>query len=369
MKILVAVDSFKGSLSSLDAGRAIASGLLEVFPSWDIRVLPVADGGEGTAAVAQFLGGKIVPAECQDIYGRSHSGYWVLWNDMAIIEVAVASGFVNPENRLRDGDATTSYGTGQLIREALSHPGVTRVIVALGGSGSTDGGIGLMEALGCAFFDQDHNPVEPLGSCLSRVTEAKLQRITKPLMGLTDVNVPLTGSDGAVMMFGPQKGVPFERLQALDHDMAHFAQMVQGPHHHWDDVPGAGSAGGMGFAILALGGTLQSGAEVVAKWVALDEWINWADWVITGEGKLDSQTLQGKLVNMVTERSHLQKKPVVAIVGSRAGRVDDLYKKGVRLIYPIVPGPLSLDEAMTNARHYMRDAAIHVGFTLEQCHP
>ncbi|PSR29820.1 MAG: glycerate kinase [Sulfobacillus thermosulfidooxidans] len=369
MKILVAVDSFKGSLSSLDAGRAIASGLLEVFPSWDIRVLPVADGGEGTAAVAQFLGGKIIPAECQDIYGRLHAGYWVLWNDTAIIEVAVASGFVNPDKRLRDGDATTSYGTGQLIRHALSHPDVSRVIVALGGSGSTDGGMGLMAALDCDFFDQDHNPVKPLGSYLGRVMEARIQPITKPLIGLTDVNVLLTGTDGAVMMFGPQKGVPSQRLNSLDQDMAHFAQIVQGPNHHWDDFPGAGSAGGMGFAILALGGILQSGAEVVANWVSLDEWINWADWIITGEGKLDSQTLQGKLVNIVTERSHLQNKPVVAIVGSRAGRVEDLYKKGVRLIYPIVPGPLSLEEAMTNARCYMRDAAIHVGFTLEQCHP
>ncbi|PSR31429.1 MAG: hypothetical protein C7B43_01660 [Sulfobacillus benefaciens] len=140
VKVLVAVDSFKGSLSFQQAGNAVEAGLLEVFPSWPAHTLPVADGGEGTACVAQFLGGEIIFSQWQDIYERRYSAHWVLWNDTAVVDAAVSSGFVDAQERIRGGEATTSYGTGQLIEQALHHPRVKRIVVALGGTGCTDGG-------------------------------------------------------------------------------------------------------------------------------------------------------------------------------------------------------------------------------------
>ncbi len=367
MNVLVAVDSFKGSLSSIEAGNAVESGFLEAFPTWNVHVLPIADGGEGTAQVVEFLGGQRIPAECQDIYGRPNLGYWMLWNDIGVVEAAKGSGFVDPAYQIQPGDATTSFGTGQLIHHAVSHPQVKQIVVALGGSGSSDGGMGLLAALGGEFLDRHRQALSPMGTSLGHVAYAKIRPLAKPLVGLTDVSCPLTGPNGSVFVFGPQKGIPSDRLESMDADMMHYARVTQESGCTWDQYPGAGSAGGMGFGVLCLGGLLESGAERIAQWVSLDHWIGWADCVITGEGRLDSQTLQGKLVDMITHRCRIKNKPVIAIVGSRTGRVESLYHRGMNLIYPMVPGPLSLEEAMTHAQHYIKDAAMQIAFTLERC--
>lgn len=367
MRIVVAPDSFKGSLSASAVADAVLEGLTSAMPKVEVITCPMADGGEGTADILINLGGTRVAAATVDIYGRPLTGYWVRYGSIALVEAAVASGFILPEHRIRDGIRTSSEGTGRLIRHALEDPAVNTVFVALGGSGSTDGGMGLAAALGAEFRDGQGRLLEPSGAMLGKVRAVRLPQLAKPVVGLYDVDSALIGPLGAVRMFGPQKGVPVEALDDMDQAMEQFSRVVcREGQTDWAERPGAGAAGGMGFGLLAVGATLRPGGEQVALWTGLDEKIDWAQWVVTGEGRIDAQTARGKVVGIVARHARARSRPVVALVGGRGAGADAMYEQGVHLIYPLVPGPMTLTEAVSRTPELLREAAFHLGCFLRQ---
>ncbi|MDA8193502.1 MAG: glycerate kinase [Thermaerobacter sp.] len=368
MRVTIAPDSFKGSLSATDVAEAMAAGMQGVWPQCEFMLCPMADGGEGTAEVLLTRGGTRVVTASVDIFGRPSPAFWVRYGRTALVEAAVGSGYQPVERRIADGVATTSLGTGLLIAAALRDPDVDEVFVALGGTGSTDGGMGLLSALGAEFWDAQGTPLPPYGTSLPLVRSVQIQPAGKPLVGLYDVDSKLVGRNGAVRMFGPQKGVPATMLSPLDAAMRRFAECVR--HHgreNWAARAGAGAAGGMGFGILAAGGRLRPGAPQVAEWVGLDRAIGQSDWVITGEGKIDAQTARGKVVGLVAERAAARNVPVAALVGGRGAGADLLYKAGLSVIYPILPGPVTLTEALREARQYITDGAMHLAWAIERC--
>lgn len=366
MRITIAPDSFKGSLPANEVARAISEGIKARVPEAQLRICPMADGGEGTAAVLLAKGASRVPVTVVDAAGSPNEGYWVRYGHIAVVEAAVGSGY---RPHAESGNDTTSLGTGQLIAHALNDSQVEEVYVALGGTGCTDGGIGLMYALGAVARDGEGQALSPTGSSLGQVRTVSLCRPSKPIIGLYDVASPLCGPYGAVRMFGPQKGIAARDLQPMDEDMARYARLVEKViGHDYAGVAGAGAAGGMGFAILAMGGELRPGAAQVAEWTGLYEALDETDWVITGEGRIDAQTLQGKVVGWIASQAQLHHIPAVALVGGRGHGAEALYSHGLAMIYPILDGPLSLEDAIGQTPHLLRDAAGHVALTLQQWH-
>ncbi len=361
--MLVAPDSFKGSVPAEQAAQALAAGLCAAGID-DVRRLPLADGGEGTGLVFLAMGGQRVPAKTVDIYNRPHEAYWIRYGTVAIVESALGSGFVPEAVRVADGRQTTSRGTGLLVAAALADASVTEVLVALGGTGCTDGGMGFLAALGAEFYDAQGHLLPASGEHLGRVARCRIPTVSKPVTGLYDVATPLVGPQGAVQLFGPQKGVPVDALDEMDAALAHFAAVVQAQSPADPDALGAGAAGGMGFGVLAAGGQLRNGAEAVAQWVHLDEHIAWADWIVTGEGRIDEQTRYGKVVGMVVRHGAKRQRSVIAVVGERAPSASALYRDGLTLIYPLVPGPMGRVEAMSAAVDLLRDAGEHLGHTI-----
>ncbi|PSR35351.1 MAG: glycerate kinase [Sulfobacillus benefaciens] len=366
MQILIAPDSFKGSLSAQAVATGLARGLSHVLPENSVRIQPMADGGEGTGAVVEHLGGRRVFSPTVTIYGQPTEGYWIRWERVAVVEAAVGSGFVPPESRQFSGEHTTSLGTGLLIAHALADPGIDRVIVALGGTGSTDGGMGLLAALGARFEDSHGQILEPFGDNLGKVAKYSAPHLTKPLMGIYDVQVPLLGPRGAVAQFGIQKGIAPPNVDRVNAEMAHYAHRIQSQlNEHWIENLGAGSAGGMGFGILAAGGCLEPGAETIAHWCKLDEQIQTADWIVTGEGRIDRQTLEGKVVGTIVRHAEQYHKPVVAVVGSRTDDLHELHLAGLTLVMPLATGPMTLQEEMANAPQLLSLLGEELGWLLK----
>ena len=239
-------------------------------------------------------------------------------------------------------------------------------MVALGGTGSTDGGMGLLAALGAKFIDRRGRVVTPFGDNLGKVAQCVLPSIKKPIIGLCDVQVPLLGERGAVAQFGIQKGIAPEEVGRVDAAMDRYAKCVQGwGKENWSDVLGAGAAGGMGFGILATGGSLQSGAEVVAQWCDLDKHILSSDWVITGEGKIDSQTTEGKVVSTVVHHAARFGKPVIAVVGNRDVDLTKLHEIGLTFVMPLVPGPITIQDAMIKTRFFSMMVGEEIGWLVK----
>lgn len=364
--ILVAPDSFKGSLPAAQVAQSLIQGLSRVMPNSQYVSLAMADGGEGTGTVVEQLGGVRVSAPSVDIFGDFSQKYWIRWGRTALVEAAVGSGFV-PQQTQSDhrGEHTTSYGTGLLIAAARADPSIDKVIVALGGTGSTDGGMGLLTALGARFEDADGHAVTHFGDNLARVTRFVAPRQGKPLVGLYDVQVPLVGARGAVRQFGVQKGIPLDALDRINRAMTHYGQCVQRGHgEDWLNKPGAGAAGGMGFGILAAGGDLEPGAETVARWCGLETHLQRADWVITGEGRMDTQTHEGKVVGTVVRYAARYHKPVIAVVGSRINDLTRLHQRGLTFVMPLVSGPMGLTEAMDTAPQLLSLVGEELGWLL-----
>ncbi len=369
-KVLVAPDSFKGSLSANAVADALRNGLSRSLSQASVTLQPMADGGEGTGAILETLGGVRVPAVSATIYGTPSNGHWIRWKRTALVEAAVGSRFLSAQRRQGSGEHTTSVGTGMLIAAAQADPAIDEVMVALGGTGSTDGGLGMLMALGGQFRDTDGQSVTPFGDNLSRVRQCVLPRVSKPLIGLYDVRVPLLGRRGAVAQFGLQKGILLEDIPRVEGAMAHYVHCIQeSAGMNWAHVPGVGAAGGMGFGILAAGGRLQPGAEVVAQWGDLDRHIKGADWIITGEGKIDSQTVEGKVVSTVVRLAAQYGKPVIAVVGSRDDDLTQLHQMGLTLVLPLIPGPICLHDAMKNAESLIRMAGEEIGWLIREWCP
>ena len=357
MKIVIAPDSFKESLSAPEVAAAIARGWRQVFPEAELLLRPMADGGEGTVdAVLAATGGERRECRVCGPLGEPVLAHWGwLGEGTAVLEMASASGLHHVPRDRRDATVTTSLGTGELIRAALD-AGATRIILGLGGSATNDGGAGLLQALGVRFLDAREVELPPGGAALARLARIDVGGLDPRLLQArleiaADVDNPLCGPRGASRVFGPQKGADPQQVEQLDAALEHYARVVaatlgEDHSHH----PGVGAAGGLGFAVRAfLHAGFRPGIELVAELSGLADAVEGADLVITGEGRLDSQSLHGKTPVGVARIARAAGVPVVALAGSLGEDYQALYAAGIDAAFALSPGPQSLEQAMTGA--------------------
>ena len=370
MKIVIAPDSFKGSLTALRVAEAIEVGLRRVFPDVAIEKVPMADGGEGTVqSLVDATGGEILTTQVLDPLGNPiDAQYGVLGDGItAVIEMATASGLTLVANHKRDPRVTTTYGTGELVRAALTR-GCRKLIIGIGGSATNDGGAGMAQALGAKLLTTDGEQIKRGGSYLAMLDSIDLSDLD-PRIGETetvvacDVNNPLTGKQGASHVYGPQKGATPEMIEVLDANLAHFDKILQRDlSKSVGNVPGAGAAGGLGAGLMAfLNASLKSGIEIVTEATQLAKRLVDADLLITGEGQINFQTVFGKTPVGVAKVAKLHNIPVIAIAGSIANRSDGVYDEGIDAMIDIVPEPMSLETAIENATMLIETAAERAG--------
>lgn len=358
MRIVVAPQSLKGSLSAAEAGEAIARGAREVYPEAEIRIVPVADGGEGTTqALVDASGGRLLWREVTGPLGTPVQAFLGLMGDgsTAVIEMAASSGLPLVPRDRRDPRITTTYGVGELILAALDE-GRTHFIVGIGGSATNDGGAGMARALGAKLLDAQGQGLPFGGAALARLARIEVESLDARLPTCrfevaSDVTNPLCGPTGASAVYGPQKGATPAMVAELDAALAHYARVLaRDLGQAVQDIPGAGAAGGLGAGLLAfLHATLRPGAQIVLEAVRLEEQIREADLVITGEGQLDSQTAYGKSVGAVAALAKRYGLPVLAIAGSLEAGYQDIYHLGIDGIAVLPRGPMTLAEAMEQA--------------------
>ena len=370
MKIVIAPDSFKGSLTALQVAEAIEVGLRRVFPDAAIEKVPMADGGEGTVqSLVDATDGEILTARVLDPLGNPiDAQYGVLGDGItAVIEMAAASGLTLVPLDKRDPRVTTTYGTGELIRAALAH-GCRKLIIGIGGSATNDGGAGMAQALGAKLLAASGKQIEPGGGSLATLNSIDLFELD-PCIAETetvvacDVNNPLTGKQGASHIYGPQKGATPEMIEVLDANLAHFDKIVQRDlSKSVGNVPGAGAAGGLGAGLMAfLNASLKSGIEIVIEATELSKRFADADLVITGEGQINFQTVFGKTPVGVAKVAKTHNLPVIAIAGSIADNSDGVYDAGIDAMIDIVPEPMPLETAIENATPLIETAAERAG--------
>ena len=365
MKIVIAPDSYKESLSALEVAQAVEAGFRQVFPDADYVLVPVADGGEGTVdAMVAATGGRKETVTVSGPLGEPVEAFYGLTGagDTAVIEMAAASGLALVPPDRRNPLLTSSRGTGELIRAALD-AGARRFILGIGGSATNDGGAGMVQALGARLLDLEGRELDGSGGDLARLERIDVSALDPRLAECRievacDVDNPLTGARGASAVFGPQKGASAEMVQALDANLARLARIVERDLGvAVEAVPGAGAAGGMGAAMLAFfGATLKPGIEIVTAAVDLDTHVRDADLVITGEGRIDFQTVHGKTPIGVARVAKRHGKPVIGIAGSLGAEVGVVHAHGIDAVFSVLGKPCTLDEAL-------RDAAANVELT------
>ncbi|PQV64224.1 glycerate kinase [Abditibacterium utsteinense] len=364
MKIVIAPDSFKGSLSAPQVCEALQNGARRVFPDAQFEICPLADGGEGTLDVlVQNAGGFFKTTRVQNPLGESIEAQWgILPDGRAVIEMAHASGLtlISPEKR--DAKNASTFGTGQLIRAALG-AGCREILVCIGGSATTDGGAGAMAALGAIFRDEHDVVLRRGGADLRRLhsidlrfLEPKLQKAQ--ITVLCDVSNPLCGENGAARVYGPQKGATSEDVEILDSALGNFARVCHKKcGEDFSNRSGAGAAGGLGFGLMIFcGASARSGIEVVLEAANFEERLRGADLVLTGEGALDSQTLRGKVVAGVCRAAKPQKIKVVAFGGKvdlSGAQMDEL---GLQSAFSLVDGPRDLNSCLEDAAPLLENA-------------
>jgi glycerate kinase len=358
MKVLIAIDSFKGSLSSLACSKAITEGIKAVIADAEIVAVPIADGGEGTVeALVRSTHGRFVEKNVLGPLGKTiHARYGILGNsDTAVIEVAAACGMPLISEKERNPLCTTTYGVGQLICTAIEQ-GCREFVIGLGGSATNDAGVGMLQALGYSFLDVNNDEIGYGGSELHKIREIDVCHAHPALESCTfkvacDVTNTLYGENGAAYIFGPQKGATPEMVRELDAGLEHFAQIVsrklnQDIHH----IAGGGAAGGLGAAFAGfLGAQLLSGVQLLLDTVQMEEKMKAADFVITGEGKLDGQTSMGKAPLGIAQLAAKYKIPVIALAGGVTSQASMLNDLGITAIFSITNGPMTLEEAMDPA--------------------
>ncbi|MCI9226557.1 MAG: glycerate kinase [Dorea sp.] len=364
MKIVVAIDSFKGSLSSIEAGSAAKSGI-ERAGLADVTVMPLADGGEGTTeALVEGLGGTYVSAVVTGPLGGSVNAVYGILGDgrTAVMEMARASGIMLVDRKKLDPSKATTYGVGEMILDAAGR-GCREFIVGIGGSATTDGGAGMLQALGFEITDEKGENIRPGIRDLDRIADITPKNVPKVLKEChfsiaCDVKNPLCGENGAVWIYGPQKGVREEEKDIFDRKMKHFADKTQeytGADHR--TAPGAGAAGGLGYAFLSYlpNAELKSGIDIVLEAVGLEQELKDADLVITGEGRLDHQTAMGKAPVGVARLAKKYGVKVFAFAGSVSRDASECNSAGIDAFFPIVRGVTTLEEAMDpeNAKENM----------------
>ncbi|WP_305464604.1 glycerate kinase [Photobacterium leiognathi] len=358
MKIIIAPDSYKESLTAMEVATAIENGFRQVIPNAEYIKLPMADGGEGTVqSLVDASNGTIIEHSVTGPLGEQVNGFFGLMGDgkTAIIEMAAASGLhlVIPE--LRNPMLTTSFGTGELILAALDK-GVEHIIVGIGGSATNDGGIGMAQALGVCFLDENNKPIHYSGGALDSLHRIDISNIDPRLVSVKlevacDVDNPLCGEKGASQVFGPQKGATPEMVTQLDNNLAHYAEIIKRDlGKDVKDMAGAGAAGGMGAALLGLfNAQLRPGIEIVMDAVNLADVLQDADLVITGEGRIDSQTIHGKTPIGVARTAKRFNKPVIGIAGSLSYDCNVVHEHGIDAVFSVVPRSVSLAEALAEA--------------------
>ncbi len=373
MKIVIAMDSFKGSLSAPEACAAVQRGL-SVIPKADFILIPMADGGEGTAeCLASACGGAMVWENVPALFGREKKcGYALVdGGQTAVIETAMAAGIADLKPEERDVLRASTYGVGVQIRNALAR-GCKKIVVGLGGSATTDGALGALQALGVAFYDKNgvRIPNGAGGGMLSEIVRADasgmIDREGAELLYACDVTNPLYGENGAAYVYGPQKGADGETVRLLDEGLRSFSKVLT--ECFGTDVslvPGAGAAGGLcGGLLCALGGTVRSGFEILSDAASLEDKIATADLVFTGEGKTDGQTVFGKLPCRVGDTAKKYGVPVIVLSGSVLSSAADLYGHGITALFDAVPAPASLENVMSQAEKNLEFTAKNIGRTI-----
>lgn len=374
MKIVIAPDSYKESLSALEVASAIEQGFREIWPDADYVKLPVADGGEGTVeAMVAATAGRIVDVEVMGPLGEPTQAFYGLSGDArsAFIEMAAASGLEQVPPHRRDPLKTTSWGTGELIRHALD-AGVEHIIIGLGGSATNDGGAGMVQALGAKLLNARHADIAQGGAALETLDRIDISQLDPRLAGCRievacDVTNPLTGKQGASAVFGPQKGATPEMIVRLDRALEHYAQLIaRDLDVDVSTLAGGGAAGGMGAALYAFcGAQLRRGIEIVTDALHLDACVADADLVITGEGRIDSQTIHGKVPVGVANVAKRYNKPVVAIAGSLTADVGVVHEHGLDAVFSVIYCICTLDDALKNAEDNVRMTARNVAATIK----
>ena len=375
MKVVVAIDSFKGSLSSMEAGQAIAKGVKRVHQNAEVVVRPLADGGEGTVeALVEGMGGIFVIKEVTGPLGEKvEAVYGVIESEedsskTAIIEMSAAAGITLVPEESRNPMNTTTYGVGELILDAIER-GCRHFIVGIGGSATNDGGVGMLQALGYDFLTREGAAISYGGNGLRELAKIKDSNVHPKLKECTfkvacDVTNPLCGENGSSAIFGPQKGATPEMVQELDRLLLHYAELSKEMNANADRFyPGTGAAGGMGFAFLTYtNATLESGIQIVLTETKLEELIKNADFVVTGEGRLDGQTALGKAPIGVASLAKKHQKKVLAFAGAVTSDAKECNQHGIDAFFPILRGIVTLKEAMDkeNAHRNMVDTVEQV---------
>lgn len=365
MKILIAPDKFKGSLSAFEVADSIEKGILKVFPEAVIEKVPMADGGEGTVeSLVDATGGKIIKTNVKDPLFRDIESFYGILGDgkTAVIEMAAASGLYLLKDYERNPMITTTYGTGQLIKDALDR-GCRRFIIAIGGSATNDGGAGMATVLGVKFYDKDGIEIGLGGGELSKIYSIDTSNIDDRLkecefIVACDVANPLIGENGASRVYGPQKGATKEMVEVLDKNLEHYGKLLEKYFNkRIIDVPGSGAAGGLGAGLMAfLNAQLKSGIEIIIEALKLEEKIKEADIVISGEGKVDFQTAFGKTISGIAKLCKKHNKPLIVIAGT-VEDIEKLYEIGVSSVFSIMEKPMSLEDAIKNAPTLLEKSA------------
>lgn len=355
MKVVIAIDSLKGSLSSMEAGMAIKDGVLAAKPDAEVIVKPLADGGEGTTdALIEGMNGERIDLTVTGPMHTPVDAYYGYLKDTntAVMEMASAAGITLVPDSEKNPLLATSYGVGEMINDAIQR-GCRNFIIGIGGSVTNDGGIGMLKALGVRFLDENGEDAGEGGQALAKVARIDVSGMN-PLLKechiqvACDVNNPLCGENGSTYVYGPQKGVTEDMKKTLDEAMAHFARVTSETlENDYMNTPGAGAAGGLGYAFLAYtGAALTPGIELILDAVGLEEELSGADVVVTGEGRLDFQTAMGKAPVGVARLAKKYNAKVIAFAGSVTKEATACNKEGIDAFFPILRGVCTLAEAM-----------------------
>ncbi|TSB44732.1 glycerate kinase [Alkalicoccobacillus porphyridii] len=372
-KIIIAPDSFKESFSALEAATAIEKGFKQVFPDATYLKIPMADGGEGTVeSLADALNGELRTIQVTGPLGNKVEATYALakQEEVAVIEMASASGLHHVPQDQRNPLITTTYGTGELVVDALKN-GATRIILGLGGSATNDGGAGMAQALGIKLLDENGHSIKHGGGALHTLHRIDT-RGADPLLAqakievASDVENPLLGENGATAIYGPQKGATTPEIRAqLENGLTHFARVVDRQlGMDIRDTPGAGAAGGLGAGLLAfVNPRMASGVTLILEITRFQEKVSNADLVITGEGRLDYQSIFGKTPIGVARAAKQDNIPVIALAGQLGHGYEAIYKHGIDAAYSLVPGAIPLEDAMKNGLTYLEELSRNIAMT------
>lgn len=370
MNILIAPNSMKGSLDAPDFARAVADAFRSVSPVFNLREVPVSDGGDFTGRVlAEALGARLYTERVADPLGRTIQAEYGIAGRTAIIEMASASGFKLISDKERNPERCTTHGTGQLIRAALER-GCTKILLGAGGSATMDGGSGMLEALGFRLYDADHQLLAGGVPALGRVKQIVPPdgwRADIEMVVMTDVDNPLLGENGAAFVFGPQKGADSRMVAAIESGLENWVSVLEAisglPVRN---LPGAGAAGGLATGLVALAGArIESGADFIFDLLKIDDHIMWADWILTGEGRADKQSLSRKAPEALAQRAAKAGKPVSAVVGS----FDEGATGSYAGVFSLCNGPMELEHAMAYAGDLVRQVACQAASLLLHSYP